>query len=197
MTKTPFLIRSGSKILRMGLAFPRKLVDPHTFGSAIRKLTGRFEKRFRMCPIWTESTTRMMQLAGSSCNNDANLWVPCLDKAYIVGLDFLLIVRNLWNQLKTSSWKEHIVIRKWLSIETLILLIKHEFLTCLSIYFHADECSDNPCKNSAACIDLHADYICSCLPGYTGKNCDIGKPGFVSSFIVISSVMGIKDLCLE
>ncbi|XP_078373538.1 uncharacterized protein LOC144657116 [Oculina patagonica] len=34
-----------------------------------------------------------------------------------------------------------------------------------------NECSFNPCVNAATCQDLHLDYTCTCLPGYTGKNC--------------------------
>ena len=42
-------------------------------------------------------------------------------------------------------------------------------------YSDIDECASNPCKNNATCQDLHLDYTCICLPGYTGKNCSQSK----------------------
>ena len=38
-----------------------------------------------------------------------------------------------------------------------------------------NECDVGPCKNNANCTDLLNDFNCSCLPGYTGKTCDIGE----------------------
>ena len=38
-----------------------------------------------------------------------------------------------------------------------------------------DECSSSPCQNSGACVDKFADYQCTCLNGYTGKNCETGE----------------------
>ncbi|XP_053387615.1 uncharacterized protein LOC123542475 [Mercenaria mercenaria] len=34
-----------------------------------------------------------------------------------------------------------------------------------------DECSSNPCKNGARCVDGIASYKCVCNSGYTGSNC--------------------------
>ena len=39
-----------------------------------------------------------------------------------------------------------------------------------------DDCADGPCKNGGSCTDAVNDFNCSCVPGYTGKNCSIGKP---------------------
>ncbi|KAJ6667326.1 hypothetical protein lerEdw1_017304 [Lerista edwardsae] len=38
-----------------------------------------------------------------------------------------------------------------------------------------NKCSRNPCSNGGSCHDLVAthDYRCTCLPGYTGRNCDV------------------------
>ena len=39
-----------------------------------------------------------------------------------------------------------------------------------------DDCADGPCENGGSCTDAVNDYNCSCVAGYTGKNCTIGKP---------------------
>ena len=39
-----------------------------------------------------------------------------------------------------------------------------------------DDCADGPCQNGGNCTDAVNDYNCSCVVGYTGKNCSIGKP---------------------
>jgi len=34
-----------------------------------------------------------------------------------------------------------------------------------------DDCADSPCQNYGTCNDLGNDYNCTCIPGYTGRNC--------------------------
>lgn len=43
-------------------------------------------------------------------------------------------------------------------------------------YICADfpECDSSPCVNGT-CTDLVNNYRCTCTPGYSGRNCDIGK----------------------
>ncbi|XP_065051699.1 uncharacterized protein LOC135681253 [Rhopilema esculentum] len=36
-----------------------------------------------------------------------------------------------------------------------------------------DACASNPCKHASQCLNKSSDYKCTCLEGYTGKNCDI------------------------
>ena len=50
-------------------------------------------------------------------------------------------------------------------------LIKSEIFVSLD----RDECSSNPCKNSGTCVEKVADYQCTCLIGFTGKNCESGE----------------------
>ena len=38
-----------------------------------------------------------------------------------------------------------------------------------------DDCLVDPCVNNGTCKDLINDYSCTCVPGYTGKNCSNGK----------------------
>ena len=65
----------------------------------------------------------------------------------------------------------------------------------LSFHFHSlvfseiNECDSAPCKNGGTCKeegestllrapfekDVENFYTCVCKPGYTGKNCEIGK----------------------
>ena len=44
-------------------------------------------------------------------------------------------------------------------------------IVCLDI----DDCSPNPCANGGTCADMINDYNCNCAPGFTGKNCTVGK----------------------
>ena len=36
------------------------------------------------------------------------------------------------------------------------------------------ECDSNPCENRGTCTDAVNEYICKCVVGYTGANCQIG-----------------------
>ena len=35
----------------------------------------------------------------------------------------------------------------------------------------APQCEHAQCENGATCVDKVADYVCACLPGFTGKDC--------------------------
>ena len=45
----------------------------------------------------------------------------------------------------------------------------------LPFKFAVNHCISNPCKNGANCTSSWSDYQCSCLPGYTGVNCETSK----------------------
>ena len=60
-------------------------------------------------------------------------------------------------------------------------VLLHQFkkpigLDNLSYTFHLDidDCQSNPCLNGGSCTDGINNYTCSCLPGYTARNCGIG-----------------------
>jgi len=38
-----------------------------------------------------------------------------------------------------------------------------------------DDCQSSPCENGGICSDKLNDYACSCIQGYTGKNCAASK----------------------
>ena len=50
-------------------------------------------------------------------------------------------------------------------------------LCVVSFYIHADinECSSYPCVNGGTCLDQVNEYVCNCIPGYVGVNCQTGK----------------------
>ena len=45
-----------------------------------------------------------------------------------------------------------------------------------TFYFVVDinDCSPNPCQHGGSCLDLVADFRCSCTPGFEGKTCATG-----------------------
>ena len=54
-----------------------------------------------------------------------------------------------------------------------------------TIYFSfpdIDECDSDPCKNGANCTDGVNNYTCTCMAGYGGPNCSIGKLDHFASY---------------
>ena len=45
----------------------------------------------------------------------------------------------------------------------------------LNYFLDIDECESNPCKNGGTCKDGENSYTCTCVPGYTGHDCETGK----------------------
>lgn len=39
------------------------------------------------------------------------------------------------------------------------------------------QCASDPCENGATCVEGNNDddYSCLCLPGFKGKDCEIGE----------------------
>ena len=59
---------------------------------------------------------------------------------------------------------------------------------CLYGYADIDECASSPCQHDATCDNELDFYTCSCLPGYTGSNCETGE----YAIILISLILGQK-----
>ena len=60
-------------------------------------------------------------------------------------------------------------------------VLLHQFMkpTCLDNLSYTfdldiDDCQSNPCLNGGNCTDGLNNYTCSCLPGYTSRNCGTG-----------------------
>ena len=52
----------------------------------------------------------------------------------------------------------------------------HRIITPVSTaILEIDDCAVNPCENGGNCTDGVYDYNCTCVAGYTGKNCSICK----------------------
>ena len=43
----------------------------------------------------------------------------------------------------------------------------------ISFFSDIQECSENPCKNGATCVDDVNNFKCSCAPGWEGPTCEI------------------------
>lgn len=46
---------------------------------------------------------------------------------------------------------------------------------CTIILAVQDACLSNPCHNNGTCSSSSSSYTCLCLPGFIGRNCELGK----------------------
>ena len=58
-----------------------------------------------------------------------------------------------------------------------------------------NECSNNPCKNGATCVNLQGSHRCDCKSGYDGKNCENGKKLFISFLVLLSVYLRLYFFC--
>ena len=50
-----------------------------------------------------------------------------------------------------------------------------------------DECDSSPCANHGTCHDYINFYNCTCLEGFAGVNCDLGKYTWIEPIIIVTS----------
>ena len=58
-----------------------------------------------------------------------------------------------------------------------MLILNRTFVSCSDI----NECVSSPCVNNGTCNDLVNKFRCTCVRGFTGRNCETGKMRCVAS----------------
>ena len=46
---------------------------------------------------------------------------------------------------------------------------------CVIFVLDVNDCMPNPCENGGNCTDGVNEYLCTCITGYTGTDCETGK----------------------
>uniref|UniRef100_A0A8C4MWV9 Coagulation factor VII n=1 Tax=Equus asinus asinus TaxID=83772 RepID=A0A8C4MWV9_EQUAS len=80
-------------------------------------------------------------------------------------------------------------------------------------YTDGDQCASNPCQNGGSCEDQLQSYICFCLDGFEGRNCETntddqlicmnnngdcemeGSPALTENMFCAGYVDGTQDAC--
>ena len=76
------------------------------------------------------------------------------------------------------------LVKKTIEIQILTTLSITTFsMNCFDVFCTELFCVSSPCENNGTCSEVDGDdYDCTCLPGYTDKNCETGK-----SYTIISN----------
>ena len=59
-----------------------------------------------------------------------------------------------------------------------------------------DECESDPCLNGAECKNEANAYACTCVAGFTGKNCETGKRNSLNNYYNINMYSADKAYLL-
>ncbi|KAK2144796.1 hypothetical protein LSH36_730g01041 [Paralvinella palmiformis] len=62
----------------------------------------------------------------------------------------------------------------------------------LTFLLDITSCSDNPCQNGGECEDVQDDYVCYCLLGYIGDNCQF-QGGVVNTTVCLTSSQSLDN----
>ena len=74
------------------------------------------------------------------------------------------------------------------------LLLGYCFLV-VYITFLFDGCSSDPCVNGGSCSYDGNTYICACISGYTGEDCEIGMCYLTKTLFTLYVLMGNMVCC--
>ena len=55
------------------------------------------------------------------------------------------------------------------------MCIQYVMLMDVVVRIVKDNCASSPCQNDGECVDGPGLFTCSCVSGYTGFLCDLGK----------------------
>ena len=53
-------------------------------------------------------------------------------------------------------------------------------------FLDIDECASRPCQNNGVCVNEVNFYVCACVAGWTGVNCETSKKSFNSVLMLRS-----------
>ena len=86
------------------------------------------------------------------------------------------------NKRRSSRHQRANVFEKRAALEVEV----HWFILSYTFRLDIDDCQSNPCLNGGNCTDGLNNYTCSCLPGYTTRNCGIGIIMLLLYFVLSS-----------
>ncbi|XP_034858818.1 coagulation factor VII isoform X2 [Mirounga leonina] len=61
-------------------------------------------------------------------------------------------------------------------------------------YTDGDQCASNPCRNGGTCEDQLQSYICFCLDGFQGRNCETNKKDLL---VCVNENGGCEQYCSD
>ena len=68
------------------------------------------------------------------------------------------------------------------------------FADFVSFCFITDLCMGLPCENGGTCIENADDYTCTCVPGFTGRNCQTSNEASLSKQPILCKGPVSQDL---